>query len=86
MLQGASCSTTSGPRLADVEGGVKAGVRLAPWPIHCVTAVPHADVAVGGNPVSALKRERGQLDFANQRAVNCGAWYDQQKVALEAAQ
>lgn len=59
-------------------------MRLAQWPAHCRQPVPHAGVAVGANPVSTLKRERLQLDFANQRAANCGDWYDRQKAALEA--
>jgi hypothetical protein len=85
LVSAASCSPTL-DRLADTQGRLEAGVQLAPWPAHCRQPVPHADVALGANPVSTLKRERTQLDFANERAANCGAWYDRQKTAYEAAQ
>lgn len=83
LVSGASCSPTL-DRLADQEGKLAAGVQLPSYPPHCRQPVDHAIVAIGSNPVSALKRERGQLEFANQRAANCGAWYDRLEAAIEA--
>lgn len=35
--------------------------------------------------VSALARERGALEFANQRAANCAANYNKIKATVEAS-
>lgn len=54
------------------------------WPPHCRQAVAHAALSKGQDPVGTLAAERQQLDFANQRAANCGAHYDRLKASLEA--
>jgi hypothetical protein len=61
------------------------GVLLPDWPAHCRAPVAHAELAVGKDAVVMLKTERAQLDFANQRAANCGAHYDElQKLIAKA--
>lgn len=65
------------------QGRAAAGVTLPGWPGHCRQAVPHAALGIGLNAVVILRQERLQLDFANQRAANCAAHYDQLKAGLE---
>lgn len=77
-LATAGCATT-GQRLerAGHELGIAAaGLQLPAWPIHCRQPVPHAATAAGDDAVSVLRLERQQLEFANRRAANCGAYYD----------
>jgi hypothetical protein len=44
-------------------------------PAQCRAATPHAAVKVGNQAVSALARERGQLDKANGKQSVCAGWY-----------
>jgi hypothetical protein len=83
----AGCATSPHQRIVDAgteRGRAEAAIKLPDWPAWCRQPVPHATLAVGANAVSVLARERGQLDFANQRAGNCGAEYDRIKAGLEA--
>ncbi len=80
----AGCTTT-GQRIERAGaqiGRAEAGVHLPAWPAHCRQPVSHAPAASGDDAVSVLKLERLQLDFANRRAANCGAFYDTLKLGL----
>lgn len=81
------CSATSQALQAagHEQGRAAAGIVLPAWPAHCRQRVPHAGLELGADPVVTLRLERVQLDFANQRAANCGAHYDRLKAGLEAA-
>jgi len=58
------------------KGRAAAGVSLPEYPSECRRTEPHAPLVKGGVIVSALKRERGALDRANRRIVDCAAFYD----------
>ena len=71
--------TTLSPDLraaATVQGRASAGISIpAQMPAECRTAIPHALIRVGDQAVSALARERGQLDKANGKQAVCAHWY-----------
>ena len=84
LLALGGCST-SGQRIERAGaqlGTAEAGVHLPAWPAHCRQTVPHAPAAAGDDAIRVLKLERAQLDFANRRAGNCGAFYDNLKRGL----
>lgn len=80
----AGCATNRLGDAAGIEGRAKAAIILPVAPAWCRQAVAHASLTEGANVVSVLARERSGLDFANQRAANCWAWYDRAKLELEA--
>ena len=52
-------------------GRAHAGVTLERQPDACGERVPHIRIREGDELRSLLKRERGQLDLANDRLVEC---------------
>jgi hypothetical protein len=69
LLTGGSCSPTL--RGADVLGRIDAGIDLPPQPTECGQRVQHIALAPGQELHSIFKRERTQLDIANDRIVAC---------------
>lgn len=49
---------------------------LPAWPARCARPTAHATLAPGDDALTALARERGQLDAANAKAAACGRFYD----------
>jgi hypothetical protein len=65
-------------------GRAQAPIILPPWPGECRRAVPHASAAVGDLPVVVLRKERAQLDRANDTLGRCATHYDALKSGIEA--
>jgi len=79
-----ACQSTN--QRLDAAGGAigkaAAGVTIDPWPAYCQIITPHAQAAVGDEVISILKRERGQLDAANKRTVDCTEYYEAYRKGL----
>lgn len=84
-LVSSGCSSSQQARqAAGAEmGQAAARVILPVWPGECRRAVPHASAALGDSPVLVLRRERGQLDIANDQMHRCAAHYDGLKRSIE---
>lgn len=52
-------------------GVASAGVTIADQPPGCGIDTPHAALHAGEDKLSALKRERAQLDAANGKRADC---------------
>lgn len=68
---------------AAAKGVVQARVALPAWPSRCRSAEPHAEIVVGAEVRSVLKRERAALDRVNGRVVGCAAFYDALRKRLQ---
>ncbi len=64
-------------------GMAEAGVNLPAVPAECVEHIPHAALISGQELAVLLKRERKQLDKANQHLADCAQAYEQLKTKLE---
>ncbi len=63
-------------------GTIAAGVSIPELPAECRKREPHADPALGSEPLSILKRERAHLDSANKRVEMCAENYDTVRAGL----
>ena len=70
---------------AEAAGRAQAGVTIPDPPEDCRVQEPHADITVGVELRSVLKRERGALDRANARVGRCAALWDDIKQGLAVA-
>lgn len=52
-------------------GTLKAGVTLADQPADCAINTPHAALHTGQDKLTALVRERQQVDTANSKRLRC---------------
>lgn len=57
---------------------------LPAWPGECRQRIAHAAAGLGDSPVVVLRRERAQLDQANDRLALCANHYDGIKRDIEA--
>ncbi len=57
--------------MARKKGAAEAGVFLDRQPDDCARDTPHAALRIGDDARSALKRERAQLDAANDKRRDC---------------
>lgn len=70
MLSGCSGNNPEIRASGDL-GRARAGITIERQPDDCGQPVPHVRVAEGAELRSLLKRERAQLDVANDRIVGC---------------
>lgn len=80
------CVRSPGERITDAgtEDGrsrdTTVDARLPPW---CHQKVPHAVAKVGMQAISHDKLEGAQLDFANQRILNCAEYGEKLLAGLQ---
>lgn len=71
MLSGCATNSAAQLRAAGDLGRANAGVTIERQPDSCGEPVPHIRIREGAELRSLLKRERAQLDVANDRIVDC---------------
>lgn len=71
----AGCSTDA-DREAPPPPAAPPAAPLPQLPAECYQPTPHAGVDVGVSVVSALKRERLQLDKSNRSKARCTSYYE----------
>ena len=78
MLTGASCSTLTNrlETAKKTEGTTRARVNIPKMPADCDVKEPHADVTIGAEALSILKRERAALNRQNARTGRCVEFHD----------
>lgn len=77
------CSANSAQlRAASALGRTHAGVTLERQPDECGQSVPHIRIREGDELRSTLRRERGQLDLANDRLANCYRFNEEIRAGL----
>jgi hypothetical protein len=78
---------TSAAQQAQIDAGtaigrVAAGVTLAQQPDECGRSTPHAALFAGQEAMTALSRERAQLDAANASKARCFRFNEDQRSGL----
>lgn len=74
MMTLPGCGATLGSRAGADIGRANAGLTLERQPDVCGNAVPHIALREGQEIRTVLKRERAQLDAANNRISDCYAF------------
>jgi hypothetical protein len=81
MLSGCSGSNPEIRASGDLGRG-RAGLAIERQPDACGQTVPHVRVAEGAELRSLLKRERAQLDVANDRIRDCYQFNEELRAGL----
>ena len=71
ILSGCAANNAAQLRAAGDLGRANAGVTIERQPDSCGQTVQHIRIREGAELRSILKRERAQLDVANDRIVDC---------------
>ncbi len=79
MLSGCSSSNL---RASGDLGRARAGITIERQPDECGQPVQHVRIVEGAELRSLLKRERAQLDVANDRIVGCFRFNEELRASL----
>lgn len=63
-------------------GAARAGIVLPDLPEDCRRQEPHAELVVGAEVRTVLRRERSALDRQNARGGRCAGFYDDVKAGV----
>lgn len=84
ISSGSSCVDRGALKAAATKQGVAAArVKLPPLPDDCRVLEPHAEIRVGAETITVLKRERRATSNANARVLRCADFHDNSVAALK---
>lgn len=84
ISSGSACVDRAALKVAATGQGVAAArVKLPPLPDDCRVQEPHAEIRVGLEKTTVIKRERRATNNANARVLRCADFHDNSVAALK---